>query len=87
MLTGYPANWKGEAEIGAWEIATGCRMYWVAWFLNLGAVFVGLFLFPKAVFQAFKRGRKTTTNLYHDFDYEQLLDLTVKDLRDKIGLA
>lgn len=28
VLTGYPANWKGEAEIGAWELATGCRSHW-----------------------------------------------------------
>ncbi len=49
VLTGYPATWKGEAEIGAWEIATGCRSYFVAWFLNAGAVAIGALLWPKAV--------------------------------------
>lgn len=87
VLTGYPANWRGEAEIGAWELATGCRTSLVAWFLNGGAVFVGLFLFPKAVWRAFKRGWRTQTNLYHDFQYESLLSMTVKELRQKIGLA
>lgn len=86
VLTGYPANWKGEAEIGAWELATGCRTSLVAWFLNGGAVFVGLFLFPKAVWKAFKRGWNTRTNLYHDFDYESLLELSVHELRETIGL-
>ncbi|MBK7938485.1 MAG: hypothetical protein IPJ82_16000 [Lewinellaceae bacterium] len=87
VLTGYPANWRGEAEIGAWEIATGCRTSFVAWFLNVGAVFIGLFLWPRAVARAFRRGRRTRTNLYHDFEYEPLLEMTVRELREKIGLA
>ena len=87
VITGYPANWKGEAEIGAWELATGCRHYWVAWFLNAGAMLVGLFLWPKAVWRAFKRGWKTRTNLYHRFDYNALMNETVGELRRRIGLA
>lgn len=87
VLTGYPANWKGEAEIGAWEIATGCRSHFVAWFLNGGAVAIGLLLWPKAVWKAWRRGRKTGTNLYHDFDYNSLLSFKIKDLREKINLA
>lgn len=86
VLTGYPANWRGEAEIGAWELATGCRRLWVAWFLNGGAVVVGLLLWPRAVLRAFRRGRRTRTNLYHDFDYEPLLEMTVGELRDRVGL-
>ncbi|MFN0013237.1 MAG: hypothetical protein ACKVU2_01700 [Saprospiraceae bacterium] len=86
VLTGYPANWRGEAEIGAWELATGCRTSLVAWFLNSGAVSVGLILYPVAVFRAFKRGWRTRTNLYHNFQYEPLLEMTVGELRDKIGL-
>lgn len=87
ILTGYPANWKGEAEIGAWELATGCRKSFIAWFLNSGAVMVGLFMYPKAVVKAFIRGRKTKTNLYYDFNYDSLLTMSVKELRELIGLA
>jgi ubiquinone biosynthesis protein Coq4 len=87
ILTGYPASWTGEAEIGAWEIATGCRRFFIAWFLNSGAVLVGLLMHPKAVIDAFRRGRKTRTNLYHNFEYEALLNMKVKDLRREIGLA
>lgn len=86
VLTGYPANWQGEAEIGAWELATGCRRSLVAWVLNGGAVAVGMLLWPRAVWRAFHRGRHTRTNLYHDFDYETLLPMTVGALREKIGL-
>lgn len=87
ILTGYPANWRGEAEIGAWELATGCRTSLVAWVLNGGAMLVGLFAWPRAVWRAFRRGRRSRTNLYHDFEYEPLLGLTVGALREKIGLA
>ncbi len=87
VLTGYPANWRGEAEIGAWEIATGCRTSFIAWFLNGGAVVVGLFLWPRAVARAFRRGRRTRTNLYHDFEYEPLLEMTVREVREGIGLV
>lgn len=86
IITGYPANWLGEAEIGAWEIATGCRTFFIAWFLNIGAAIVGLFMNPTAVIRAFKRGLNTRTNLYHDFEYEPLLNMTVKEVKDKIGL-
>lgn len=86
IITGYPANWKGEAEIGAWEIATGCRTSFIAWFLNGGAVMVGLCTHPKAVLKAFQRGRKTHTNLYHNFDYDSLLSMTVKEVRKEVGL-
>src|SRR4051812_4043456 len=34
ILTGYTALPKGEAEIGAWEIASGCGKYPIAWALN-----------------------------------------------------
>ena len=86
ILTGFTANWKGEAEIGAWELATGCRKSFIAWFLNSGAVMVGLSMYPKAVVKAFIRGRKTKTNLYYDFNYDSLLTMNVKELRDLIGL-
>lgn len=86
IATGYPATWRGEAEIGAWELATGCRTSFISWFLNGGAVAVGLFLYPRAVIRAFIRGRRTRTNLYYDVEYAPLLNLTVKAVREKIGL-
>lgn len=86
ILTGYPTTWVGEAEIGAWELAAGCRGYFIAWFLNGGAAFVGLFINPRAVIRAFRRGWNTPTNLYHDFEYTDLLNLTLGELRRKTGI-
>ena len=30
VLTGYATRWRGEGEIGAWELASGCREHWAA---------------------------------------------------------
>ena len=42
VVTGYATTWTGEAEIGAWEIASGCADQWAAWMLNLMALPIGL---------------------------------------------
>jgi hypothetical protein len=85
LLTGYSAHWKGEVQIGAWEIASGCGPYYVAWLLNLGSFMVGMFLFPSALLKAFLRGRSAKTNLYHSITYnDELLRKTVGELREYI---
>lgn len=86
LLTEYPATLKGEAEIGAWEIASGCGSYVAAWVLNFGSFFYGMIWFPKAVYRAFMRGRSMSTNLYHGVKYdEQLLKKEVGELRRFAG--
>jgi hypothetical protein len=63
VLTGYRPDWIGEAEIGAWELASGCRGFVAAWVLNLAAVVIGLAISPRRVLAAFRRGRRSA-NLY-----------------------
>ena len=85
IATGYDTTLVGEAEIGAWELASGCRDYYAAWILNLGAVVIGLFLSPRRVVRAFQRGWRCT-NLYHlgvDADWPEE---TVSRLRQRLGL-
>jgi hypothetical protein len=85
ILTGYPAVLKGEAEIGAWEIASGCGKYYVAWFLNFGSFFYGMFFFPHPLFKAFMRGRTSKTSLYYNTDYNgELLNKTVGELKKEL---
>jgi hypothetical protein len=87
LVTEYAATLKGEAEIGAWEIGSGCGRYYVAWLLNSGSFFYGLIFFPKAVYDAFAKGRNARTNLYHNTFYDEtLLNKTVGDLRQRIGI-
>jgi hypothetical protein len=85
-LTGYRATPIGEAEIGAWEVATGCRRLWAAWVLNLLAMGFGLVAAPRRTWRAFVRGRNSE-NLYgREFD-EALLARNLDDVRAEIGLG
>ncbi len=87
VLTGYEAILKGEAEIGAWEFASGCGRYYMAWILNAGSFFYGMFLFPKALLRAFLRARLIKSNLYYNTVYDnELLNKTVGELKGKLEL-
>jgi len=86
VLTDYATDWTGEAEIGAWEIASHCHDHYAAWVLNLAAFGIGVFLAPVATWQAFYRGRYSD-NLY-EYDFrESMLDQNVGELRRQLGLA
>ncbi len=85
VLTEYDTSWRGEAEIGAWEIAAGCGRYVAAWALNLGAIAVGLLAAPRAVYAAFLRGRKTA-NLYQRAFDAPSLERTVGEQRTLLRL-
>lgn len=85
VLTGYATSWTGEAEIGAWELASGCRDYWAAWLLNAGAAAVGLLVSPRRTLDAYRRGRRTR-NLYAEGFDERLLDESLGAARRRLGL-
>src|SRR5437588_11757140 len=83
----YETDWPGEAEIAAWEIASGCARYHAAWILNFGGFGAGLVVAPRRLFRAFLRGRRAKTNLYKSgFDESRLNDITLGMLRDQLGL-
>jgi hypothetical protein len=83
----YQTDWPGEAEIAAWEIASGCAGYHAAWLLNLGGFGAGLIVAPGRLFRAFLRGRRAKTNLYKSgIDESRLDEITVGMLRDQLGL-
>jgi hypothetical protein len=82
----YKTDWPGEAEIAAWEIASGCGRHGWAWLLNLGAFMVGMVLFPKRLYRAFIRGRHAA-NLYRDgFSETELGNRTVGWLRWRLRM-
>ena len=82
----YATDWAGEAEIAAWEIASGCGRHGWAWVLNLGAFTVGMVLFPRRLYSAFIRGRYCA-NLYHDgFAETDLPKKSVSWLRHRLQL-
>lgn len=82
----YKTDWPGEAEIAAWEIASGCGRHGWAWLLNLGAFTVGLALFPRRLYRAFIRGRHAG-NLYGEgFPETELGNRTVGWLRRRLQI-
>jgi len=85
VVTGYETTWTGEAEIGAWEIASGCADHGAAWMLNLMALPIGLAIAPRATFRAFVRGRRSG-NLYRETIDEALLARPVGDLTRALRL-
>lgn len=86
VVTGYATDVVGEAEIGAWEIGSGCAGFVAAWVLNLYAMVLGFAAgAPAAVWRAFARGRHTR-NLYRQTYDEALLDTKLGELRARLGL-
>lgn len=85
VLAGYDTSWLGEAEIGAWELASGCADHAAAWLLNTLAVLIGGWRSPRAVLRAASRGRRSR-NLYHAEWDEALLDRRVGKVRAELGL-
>ena len=87
ILTNIDANLPGESEIGAWEIASGCGTYYIAWILNLGSFSYGIFLWPSRVMKAFMSGCDSK-NLYHGTPYDaKLLSQTVGELRTQLHIS
>ena len=85
VATGYKTDWTGEAEISAWEIASGCGRMWFAWYINLQGMLMGWFVDPRATWRAWVRGRHSR-NLYHEGISESLLREQVDSLRARLEL-
>jgi hypothetical protein len=85
VLTEYPTTWRGEAQIGAWEVATGCAHHYQGWLLNLLAFAVGLVICPTLVYRAFMRGRHSQ-NLYLRVFDDELLARRVGSVRRELHL-
>jgi hypothetical protein len=85
VATGYKTDWTGEAEISAWEIASGCGRMWFAWYINLLGMVMGWIVSPGATWRAWVRGRHSR-NLYPEGASEKLLRESVAGLRERLGL-
>src|SRR5919112_2557509 len=85
VLTEYPTTWRGEFETAAWEVAGGVNRYWEGWLLDLLGFAAGLFVWPRRVYRAFMRGRRST-NLYFEAWDDSILDRRVGDERRRLRL-
>ena len=86
IVTGYETNMRGETEIAAWELASGCRQSPAAFVLNLGALGLGALLAPRRIARAWARGRKTRNFYGERGGVEHLLPRTVDETRKSLGL-
>jgi len=86
IVAGYDTSWTGEAEIAAWELASGCKDHYAAWVLNGLALLIGLVIAPLSVRDAWRRGR-VTKNLYDGEWEESMLDRRVGEVRAELDLA
>jgi len=84
-LTGYATDVRGEFEISAWEIGSGCAGYVAAWQLNLGGMVGGMFACPRRTWRAFVRGRNSR-NLYRESYDDALLGRRVDEARQALGI-
>jgi hypothetical protein len=86
LLTEYETTVAGESEISAWEVASGCKSYWAAFFIDVSGAMLGILFNFFGVLKAFSRGRKTKNLYYNKFTTEQALDMKIGDLRKEFDL-
>ena len=85
VITGFQTGLIGEAEISAYELRGGCGSVMI-FILCVGAIMIGMFVAPRRIWRSWRESRGAT-NLYHTtMAYETLLDMSVGDLREKLGL-
>jgi hypothetical protein len=86
LATGYDTDIIGEAEIAAWELASGCSQFPAAWVLNSLALPVGVLRNPERIERAFARGCRTR-NLYSEPFADNLLGERLGALRERLGMT
>lgn len=85
VATGYGTDLVGEAEVGAWELRGGCRTA-VVYALNGAALLGGLLIAPLRTLRALRDARGARALYRLPLDYAALLDLTLGELRARLGV-
>lgn len=86
-VAGYAADWRGEAEISAWELGSGgAGSYAYAWFIALFGLLTGLIAAPRATWHAFVAGR-SAENLYQDPDPARRLEQPLYQVQRELGVG
>lgn len=85
VATGYDTSLIGEAEISCFELRAGCRTALIH-LLCFGAIFFALFLAPRRLVRAWRSAKGARTLYYTDQSYDELLTLSLKELRSSMGI-
>jgi hypothetical protein len=87
VATGFGTDFSGEAEISAWEAPQGLRPLglYTGWIVGSLAL-LGFVFTPRRAIAAWRASR--APNLFHapEGSYERLLELSVAELRNVLGL-
>jgi hypothetical protein len=86
LVTDYDTDLTGEAEIAAWELASGCTRFPAAVFLNTAALPIGMLRDSGRVLRAYERGCRTR-NLYAESSSSNVLDEQLGVLRERLGMT
>ncbi len=81
VVTGYGTDGIGEFEISAWEVGAGLGKLWIAWAICVPAFLWGLIRSPRRALAAYRIGKRCRSLFVQPVVYEELLRMTVGDLR------
>lgn len=85
LITPYKPNWKGEFELSAWELAAGgWKTYWIAWYLCLTGTGIGIFIYPRAMWKAYKTGIGQTNTCKVVHTKNDLHSISFDELKTKV---
>jgi hypothetical protein len=88
IATGYNTTFsQGEVAIAAFEVGAGCGRFATVWLINLWGMALGLFCAPRAVFDAFVRGRRSMSIYREPPARDSFASTTVGEVRRRLGLA
>lgn len=87
LLTGYGTDWRGEASVSAWEVATGGYGFSPVWLLIISGFMIGVFAYPKETFRAFVRGHFSKSHSILKVRKDGLMNMNLKELRSATDLS
>lgn len=93
ILNDCDTSWKGEGFISGWEISTGIWKHFKLGLLSLWAMGYSLWIYPKSVFNGFKKGLnnigvidlKINKSDFMKMEYSELIKITTKEKTIKMG--
>ena len=86
LVTGYPTDWRGEAQISAWELGSGFGRYPYAWIIAIFGLLTGVLAMPAETLRAFVRGRRSRRNLYDFASIDAWLDRPLSELQSALAV-
>lgn len=88
VATGFGTDLAGEAEISAWEVRGGLRgLGLYVGTIVVSGVLMGMMVAPRRTLRAWKLARSARSLWTQDAKYEELLAMSISELRAYVGVA